>query len=109
MLILPALFPSLLTGWITAMGGAWNASIVAEYVHYRGETLILETELTCDGGVVRLVEFMVQASVYHSCARSSYRAYTIYGKALPEIQEAGANKNSTYHSQCTIPGMDGLG
>jgi NitT/TauT family transport system permease protein len=39
-LILPAIFPSLLTGWITAMGGAWNASIVAEYMKYRGETLM---------------------------------------------------------------------
>ncbi len=31
-LILPAIFPSLVTGWTTAAGGAWNASIVAEYV-----------------------------------------------------------------------------
>ena len=38
-LILPAIFPSLLTGWITAMGGAWNASIVAEYMKYRSQTL----------------------------------------------------------------------
>ena len=38
-LILPAIFPSLLTGWITAMGGAWNASIVAEYMKHRGRTL----------------------------------------------------------------------
>ena len=38
-LILPGIFPSLLTGWITAMGGAWNASIVAEYMKFRGETL----------------------------------------------------------------------
>jgi len=38
-LILPAIFPSLLTGWITAMGGAWNASIVAEYMKFRGQTL----------------------------------------------------------------------
>lgn len=38
-LILPAIFPSLLTGWMTAMGGAWNASIVAEYMKYRGHTL----------------------------------------------------------------------
>jgi len=29
-LILPALFPSIVTGAITAAGGAWNASIVAE-------------------------------------------------------------------------------
>jgi NitT/TauT family transport system permease protein len=38
-LILPAIFPSVLTGWITATGGAWNASIVAEYMKYRGNTL----------------------------------------------------------------------
>ena len=35
-LILPALFPYLITGMITAGGGAWNASIVAEYVHFGG-------------------------------------------------------------------------
>jgi len=39
-LILPAIFPSLLTGWITAMGGAWNASIVAEYMKFHGQTLM---------------------------------------------------------------------
>jgi len=38
-LILPGIFPHLLTGWITAMGGAWNASIVAEYMNHRGLTL----------------------------------------------------------------------
>jgi NitT/TauT family transport system permease protein len=31
-LILPALFPYIITGAITASGGAWNASIVAEHV-----------------------------------------------------------------------------
>jgi ABC-type nitrate/sulfonate/bicarbonate transport system permease component len=35
-LYLPAIFPHLVTGLITAAGGAWNASIVAEYVHYGG-------------------------------------------------------------------------
>ncbi len=39
-LYLPAVFPYLVTGMVTAAGGAWNASIVAEYVRYRGETLI---------------------------------------------------------------------
>ncbi len=38
-LILPAIFPFLITGFITASGGAWNASIVAEYVHFQGRTL----------------------------------------------------------------------
>ncbi|MCX6127610.1 MAG: ABC transporter permease subunit, partial [Proteobacteria bacterium] len=38
-LFLPAIFPSLVTGWVTAAGGAWNASIVAEFVQYQGHTL----------------------------------------------------------------------
>jgi NitT/TauT family transport system permease protein len=38
-LYIPAVFPFLVTGWITAAGGAWNASIVAEYVVFRGYTL----------------------------------------------------------------------
>lgn len=35
---LPALYPYLITGLITASGGAWNASIVAEYVVIAGQT-----------------------------------------------------------------------
>jgi NitT/TauT family transport system permease protein len=37
LLYLPAIFPFLVTGWVTAAGGAWNASIVSEYVKFRGE------------------------------------------------------------------------
>jgi NitT/TauT family transport system permease protein len=35
-LILPGIFPYLITGMVTASGGAWNASIVAEYFHFQG-------------------------------------------------------------------------
>ena len=38
-LYLPATFPFLVTGWVTAAGGAWNASIVAEYYDFQGVTL----------------------------------------------------------------------
>ena len=38
-LFLPSIFPYLITGFVTASGGAWNASIVAEYVHFRGQTI----------------------------------------------------------------------
>ncbi|HET7375341.1 MAG TPA: ABC transporter permease subunit [Anaerolineae bacterium] len=38
-LILPALFPYLITGMITASGGAWNASIVAEHINFSGQSL----------------------------------------------------------------------
>ncbi|MFI5395408.1 MAG: ABC transporter permease [Candidatus Binatia bacterium] len=39
-LYLPSVFPHLVTGLITAAGGAWNASIVSEYLHYKQRTLI---------------------------------------------------------------------
>jgi NitT/TauT family transport system permease protein len=42
-LYLPAVFPYLVTGWVTAAGGAWNASIVSEYVSFKG------SELAADG------------------------------------------------------------
>jgi len=41
-LILPGIFPFLVTGMITASGGAWNASIVAEYFHFKGQTYSTE-------------------------------------------------------------------
>lgn len=37
---LPAVFPSYITGAITASGGCWNASIVAEYVTWGKTTLV---------------------------------------------------------------------
>jgi len=37
--VLPGIFPYLVTGLVTASGGAWNASIVAEYFHFQGKTL----------------------------------------------------------------------
>ncbi|MGW3542709.1 ABC transporter permease [Nocardia niigatensis] len=43
-LILPAIFPSLVTGAITAAGGAWNAAIVAEVVKF-GDTTLTATGL----------------------------------------------------------------
>jgi NitT/TauT family transport system permease protein len=39
-LYLPSVFPSLVTGWVTAAGGAWNASIVAELITYKDQTLV---------------------------------------------------------------------
>ncbi len=37
--ILPGIFPFLITGMVTASGGAWNASIVAEYFRLHNQTL----------------------------------------------------------------------
>jgi NitT/TauT family transport system permease protein len=38
-LILPAVFPYLVTGLLTASGGAWNASIVSEFVQFNNKTV----------------------------------------------------------------------
>jgi NitT/TauT family transport system permease protein len=39
-LILPGIFPYLVTGLVTASGGAWNASIIAEYFHFQGHVVM---------------------------------------------------------------------
>ncbi len=39
-LYLPAIFPYLVTGWVTATGGAWNASIVSEFFAVKGQTYL---------------------------------------------------------------------
>jgi len=36
----PSVFPYLVTGWVTAAGGAWNASIVSEYVKTKSREYI---------------------------------------------------------------------
>lgn len=41
-LYVPSVFPYLVTGWVTAAGGAWNASIVAEFLTFKGHTLRTE-------------------------------------------------------------------
>lgn len=38
-LILPSIFPYLITGLLTASGGAWNASIVSEFVQFNNKTV----------------------------------------------------------------------
>lgn len=50
-LALPGIFPFYITGAITAAGGAWNASIVAEYVSWGNITL----KATGLGSIFRLV------------------------------------------------------
>ena len=38
-IILPGIFPFLITGLVTASGGAWNASIISEYFLLKGRVL----------------------------------------------------------------------
>jgi NitT/TauT family transport system permease protein len=58
--ILPGIFPYLITGLVTASGGAWNASIVAEYFRTNDHTyttlgLGAQISLASDSGNTRLL------------------------------------------------------
>jgi NitT/TauT family transport system permease protein len=83
-LYLPSVFPALVTGWVTAAGGAWNASIVAEYLSYKGTVVttnglgsfisvaassanfpLLAASLTIMVTVVIVLNRTVWAKIYH--------------------------------------------
>jgi NitT/TauT family transport system permease protein len=58
---LPAIFPSYITGAITASGGSWNASIVAEYVTWGKTTLMAN-------GLGSYIKQMTDAGDFHRIA-----------------------------------------
>ncbi len=83
-LLLPAVFQSYVTGAITASGGAWNASIVAEVVSWGSHTLIATglgayiTEATAHGqmhkvalgvGVMSLYVILINRFFWHRLYR----------------------------------------
>jgi len=69
-LIIPAIFPAYVTGGITAAGGAWNASIVAEIVTYGHHTLLATglgayiAQATRDGVFPRVLMGIIVMSFY---------------------------------------------
>lgn len=66
---LPSIFPSLVTGWLTAAGGAWNASIVAEIVYHPGGVLQADgigaeiTKATAEGNYPKLVAAIIVITI----------------------------------------------
>lgn len=58
-LILPAIFPYYMTGAITAVGGAWNASIVAEVIQWGN------TKLTASGLGAYITEYQAAGDFMH--------------------------------------------
>ncbi|MBV8980764.1 MAG: ABC transporter permease subunit, partial [Acidimicrobiia bacterium] len=69
-LILPAIFPFYVTGGITAAGGAWNASIVAEVVDFGHHHLVASglgayiADATAKGDFPRILTGVAVMSVY---------------------------------------------
>ncbi|WP_308468211.1 ABC transporter permease [Rathayibacter soli] len=75
-LILPAIFSAYVTGGITAAGGAWNASIVAEVVSYNGHTLT----------AIGLGAYITEASMHGDAAR------TLIGVAVMSVFVVSVNR-----------------
>jgi NitT/TauT family transport system permease protein len=79
-LILPGIFPYLVTGMVTASGGAWNASIVAEYFHFQGRIVSTEglgstISAASDTGRfdVLLASTLIMATIVVLCNRLIWR------------------------------------
>ena len=68
--IIPAIAPYYLTGAITASGGSWNASIVAEYVKWKDHTVVAKgvgsyiAEATDKGDFPRIVLGVAMMSLF---------------------------------------------
>jgi NitT/TauT family transport system permease protein len=69
-MIIPAVFPAYVTGAITAAGGAWNATIVAEIIIYNGHRLVASglgsfiTEATAHNNFHQIIAGILVMAVY---------------------------------------------
>jgi NitT/TauT family transport system permease protein len=69
-MIIPAIFPAYVTGAITAAGGAWNATIVAEIVVYNRHVLVASglgsfiTQATASNNFHAIIAGILVMSVY---------------------------------------------
>jgi NitT/TauT family transport system permease protein len=69
-IILPGIFPFYITGAITSCGGAWNASVLAEVVHWGNSTLVAQglgsyiTQYTTTGDFPRVALGIVIMCIY---------------------------------------------
>jgi NitT/TauT family transport system permease protein len=69
-MIIPAVFPAYVTGAITAAGGAWNATIVAEFVIYDRHVLVASglgsfiTQATASNDFHAIIAGILVMSVY---------------------------------------------
>jgi NitT/TauT family transport system permease protein len=89
---LPSVFPYLVTGWVTATGGAWNASIVSEYVSIKGQTMTTtglgsaisqaaeQADFSLLAAAVAVMSAMVvlfNRTVWSACYRLAERRYAL--------------------------------
>ena len=69
----PGIFPALVTGWVTAAGGAWNASIVAEFLTWKN------TVYTVDGLGATISIAATHADYPALAAAVTFMAVTVVG------------------------------
>jgi NitT/TauT family transport system permease protein len=89
---LPSVFPYLVTGWVTATGGAWNASIVSEYVTWKGQILTTAglgssisaaaekanfSLLAAAVVVMSAIVVVFNRTVWHACYRVAEQRYSL--------------------------------
>jgi len=86
-LLLPAALPSIMTGTITAVGGAWNALVVAEYttlgnkaVSVTGIGSILNTSIASNNQSLFIVSLFIMVAAVFSMNHFVYRP--LYDKIL---------------------------
>lgn len=63
----PAMFPFLVTGWVTAAGGAWNTTIVAEYI----QTGVGQGDIRMTAGIGSLIALATDRGDYALLAAST--------------------------------------
>jgi NitT/TauT family transport system permease protein len=91
-MIIPAIFPAYVTGAITAAGGAWNATIVAEFIKYKSHvlaarglgTFITEASNASDmhkviAGILVMAVYVVglQAALWHRLYNIAERKFAL--------------------------------
>ncbi len=95
-LYVPAVFPYLVTGWVTAAGGAWNTSILAEFVQFKKngvnqvyQTMGLGAEITKAAEskqfpllaasilVMACIVVTFNRTVWHRCYRLAERRFSL--------------------------------
>ncbi len=86
-LLLPAALPSIMTGTITGLGGAWNALVVAEYAMLNGKVFsvlgigsLLNTSLATNDQSLFIVSLTIMVAFVYSINHFVYRP--LYGKII---------------------------
>jgi NitT/TauT family transport system permease protein len=93
-LLFPAALPSIMTGTITAMGGAWNALVVAEYATLNGKVFsvlgigsLLNISLASNDQSLFIISLAIMVATVYSINHFAYRP--LYDKIIDRYKIEG--------------------